>query len=243
MSSQHLSDVTWSQVAEFLARTSDAEGARHVLKKALTSEEEAWSKCVETLQLDEYVFLDGSSHAATPLSALRKRAQESNDARDALLPWSAYQQARCAVQKSHAAPVLAAFEEHGNPSTRLEEAYEWALCRSLATVAYHRYPQLNGLTGWQLGNHRAAFQDLEVHLLELERQRIAHELYSRPIEHGESFGGPGAFTEMALIQHQLSLPRRNVTLRNLIHRSGTALTPVETVLHDVADHGGGTAAA
>lgn len=106
---------------------------------------------------------------------------------------------------------------------RLSEAYEWVLHRSLATIVYRRYPQLGELTGWQLRNHRDAFQDLESRLQKLEQQRIAHELFSRPVEHGESFGGPRAFTEKALILHQLSLKKGSVTLRHLIRRAGTAL--------------------
>ena len=128
-----------------------------------------------------------------------------------------------AVKDSHAAPVLTALDEHGLSATKLSEAYEWALCRSLAAVVYRRHPELNELNRWQLGNHRAAFQELETRLQELERARIAYELYSRPVENGVSFGGPRAFTEKALIQHQLTLQRSSVTLRNLLRRAGTSL--------------------
>ena len=223
MSDLDLTDAAWAQVAEFLRAAPDAESAPRVVKEAFTLEGEAWSDCLETLQLDERIFLDGKEHETTPLPTLRERAQEGHAARESLLSWCAYQGARAAVKRSHAAPVLAAFDEHGISSTRLNEAYEWALYRSLAMVVYRRYPQLTELTSWQLSNHRAAFQRLDDDLQELERTRIAHELHSRPIEHGESFGGPSAFTEMALIQHQLSLQRSSVTVRNLMLRSGTAL--------------------
>ena len=58
--------------------------------------------------------------------------QEAREAQDALLSWSVYQRAQVAVQNSHAAPVLTALDEHGMSATKLSEAYEWALCRSLA---------------------------------------------------------------------------------------------------------------
>ena len=108
-------------------------------------------------------------------------------------------------------------------TTKLRDAYEWALYRSLVAIVYRRHPELNELNSWQLSNHRAEFQDLEARLQELERARIAYELYSRLVENGVSFGGPSAYTEKALIQHQLSLQRRSVTLRNLLRRAGTAL--------------------
>lgn len=223
MSSLDLSDATWSQVAELSARTPDADNEEDVLAQALTTEEESWSQCRTVLELDEREFLDGEFRTTVPLPALINRCIECRNMRDALLPWSAFQRARASVQNSHAAPVLAAIEESDVPLARLSEAYEWALHRSLATIVYRRYPQIAELTGWQLRNHRDAFQDLEARLQKLEQQRIAHDLFSRPVEHGESFGGPRAFTEKALILHQLSLQRSSVTLRHLIRRAGIAL--------------------
>ncbi len=223
MSALDLTDGAWSQVADFLAHATDVEEASLTLKEALTSVSEAWLACVESLQLDAAVFLDGGRHEAAGLGALRKRAQEARGAQDTLLSWSVYQRARRAVRQSHAAPVLASLDEHGMSATKLREAYEWTLYRSLAAIVYRRQPELNELNSWQLGYHRAAFQELEARLQELERARIAYELYSHPVENGVSFGGPSAFTEKALIQHQLSLQRSSVTLRNLFRRAGTAL--------------------
>lgn len=223
MSSLELPDATWSQVAELSARMPDADNEKNTLTQALTTEEESWSQCRAVLELDELEFLDGEFRTAVPLPVLIDRCKECRSARDALLPWSVFQRARKGVQDSHAAPVLAAIEESDVPLARLSEAYEWVLHRSLATIVYRSYPKLGELTRWQLRNHRDAFQDLEARLQKLEQQRIAHELFSRPVEHGENFGGPRAFTEKALIQHQLSLKKSSVTLRRLIQRAGTAL--------------------
>ena len=225
MSGAGLPDLAWDQAVELFVQTPDTERARQVLGDDIVSGEEAWSQCVETLWLDELTFLDGKCHEATPISVLRERARECQDARNTLLPWSAYQRARTAVTQGHAAPVLAAFDQHDIPVTQFEEAYEWALYRSLATVLYRRYPELNELSSWQLSNHRTAFQELEDRLQELERSRIAHELHSRSIEHGVSFGGPSAFTEKALIQNQIARQGKGlgITVRNLFGRAGTAL--------------------
>ena len=223
MSSLDLTDVAWSQTATFLEHATDVEEESSALKETFTSVSRAWVACVESLQLDAAEFLDGGEHETTKLETLRKRAQEAREAQDALLSWSVYQRAQVAVQNSHAAPVLTALDEHGMSATKLSEAYEWALCRSLAAVVYRLHPELNELKSWQLGNHREAFQELEARLQELERARIAYELYSRPVENGVNFGGPRAFTEKALVQHQLTLQRSSVTLRNLLRRAGTAL--------------------
>ena len=223
MSGLGLTDETWRHAAGYLPHATDTNNARLKLKEALTAESKAWLECVRSLQLDPQEFLDGGTHETTSLEALRLRAKESSNARNALLPWSIYQRARKTVGESHAATVLAALDEHDMPATRLHEAYEWALYRSLATVVYRRYPELNEISSWRLNDHRAAYQELDSRLQELERTRIAYEIHSRPVEKGISFGGPRSFTEKALIQQQLSLQRSSVTLRNLILRAGTAL--------------------
>jgi len=223
MSALGLSDAAWKQAATFLKQSADVEKSASTLRQAFIAAGEAWRACVESLQLDAAVFLDGDQHEATELGALRKRGREALGARDTLLSWGNYRRARKGVRESHAAPVLAALDERGMSSRKLRKAYEWALYRSLAARVYRRHPELNELSSWQLGNYREEFKDLEARLQDLERARIAHKLYSRTVDNGISFGGPSAFTEKALIQHQLSLQRSSVTLRNLLRRAGTAL--------------------
>ena len=223
MSELGLSDASWEQTATFLKQSADVEKSASALRQAFIAVADAWRECVESLELDAAVFLDGGQHETTGLGVLRKRAREAWDAQDTLLSWSSYRRARKGVQESHAAAVLAALDEHGMSARKLREAYEWALYRSLAAKVYRRHPELNELSSWQLGNYRDAFKELEARLQDLERARIAYELFSRTVDNGVSFGGPSAFTEKALIQHQLSLQRSSVTLRNLLRRAGTAL--------------------
>ena len=223
MSKLGLSDASWEQAATFLKQSADVEKRASVLRRASVAATDAWRECVESLELDAEVFLDGGQHETAGLGVLRRRAREALDARDSLLSWSSYRRARKGVQESHAGPVLAALDDHGMSARKLREAYEWALYRSLAARVYRLHPELNDLSGWQLGNHRNAFEGLEARLQDLERARIAYELFSRTVDNGVSFGGPSAFTEKALIQHQLSLQRSSVTLRSLLRRAGTAL--------------------
>ena len=223
MSGLGLSDASWEQAATFLKQSADVEKSASALRQAFIAVADAWRECVESLELDAAVFLDGGQHETTGLGVVRKRAREAWDAQDTLLSWCSYRRARKGVLESHAAPVLAALDEHGMSARKLREAYEWALYRSLAARVYRRHPELNELSSWQLGNYRDAFKELEARLQDLERARIAYELFSRTVDNGVSFGGPSAFTEKALIQHQLSLQRSSVTLRNLLRRAGTAL--------------------
>ena len=112
MSSLGLTDEAWRHAAGYLPHATDTNNGRLKLKEALTAESKAWLECVRSLQLDAQEFLDGGTHQTTSLEALRLRAKESSNARNALLPWSIYQRARKTVGESHAATVLAALDEH-----------------------------------------------------------------------------------------------------------------------------------
>jgi len=230
MSRLELSDADWEQATTFLKQSVDVEKSASVLSQALSAAGEAWRNCVESLAIREPTFLDGGSHETIGIGALRKRALEARDAQDTLLSWSRYRSARQSVRESHAAPVLAALDEHGMSARKLRAAYEWALYRSLTARVYRLHPELSGLNSSQLNNYRETFRDLEARLQDLERARIAYKLFSRTVDKGVSFGGPSAFTEKALIQHQLSLQRSSVTLRNLLRRAGTALLQMKPCL-------------
>ena len=223
MSELGVTDVCWRRVADFLADAAEPRCDGVSLRDALVSVRKAWQECAEALRLDERVFLDGGQPESLPFGALRRRAGECVDAANTLLSWCVYQRARNAVCASHAAPVLAALEEHDMRASWLGEAYEWALYRSLAAEVYRRHPVLRELDSGQLEDHRKEFRNLEARLQELERARIAHALFSAPVAHGVSFGRPGELTEKALIQRQLTLQRSSVTLRELMRRAGTAL--------------------
>ena len=223
MSELGLADASWSRVATLLASAGASGEAAASLEDALGSVSRAWQECVSALRLDEESFVDGGRHESVPLGSLRTRARECSDAADALLPWCVFQRARNGVLQSHAGPVLSALDEHDMRASWLRDAYEWAVNRSLATEVYRRHPLLIELDVGQLADHRAAFRKLEELLQELERNRIAYELHTRPVDQGVSFGKPGDFTEKALIQRQLSLQRSSVSLRQLIRRAGTAL--------------------
>lgn len=214
MSSLDLDDEIWRNIAGFCAQARSIGNICSEMQSVIERERKARSELAEALCLIEIEFLDGKFCDAAPVPDLRKRAEECLAAGAALLPSSAFRHARENVKRSHAAPVLAVVEEQGAPLARLDSAYESALYRSLSTFIYGRHPELRGLSGRQLRNHRNAFHDLESRLRELERARIVHVLRSRPVT---------AYSEMALLRYCLALQHSGLTPRELIHRASVAL--------------------
>ena len=87
---------------------------------------------------------------------------------------------------------------------------------------FERHPELQQVTGHDLENHRRAFVELDEKLLDLERRRVAHELFNREVVPGVSLGSPRDYTERALINHNVTLERSRLAVRDLLCRAGNA---------------------
>ena len=223
MSNLKLDDEVWRKIANFCAQTLNIGNMCSELQNVIEREREVWSELAEVLLLIEIEHLDGKFHDAERDPDLRKRAEECRAARAALLSSSSFQRAGENGQRSHAARMFAAVEEYDAPLARLDDAYESALCWSLFTVIYCRHPELGALSGRQLRNHHNAVEDIESRHQELERVRVAHELYSRPVEAEQRLGEPRAYGGMALIQDYLSLQHGKLTPREPVRRANVAL--------------------
>ena len=216
-------DEVLNRILECHRQLVDADSLRGKLPGCISGLMESWRNLSAHLQINEIEFLGGSAFALTPLSKIAEKSAACAGAGAELGAWCSYQRARKLVQHSHAAATLTASSETGISDDRLRVAYDRAFYRALAAGAFKRFPELHELSSGQLGNHRQAFKALEERLLDLERQRIAHKLYERPVDHGVSFGGPGEFSEKALLQHWLPLKRSRITVRDLCRRAGKAL--------------------
>jgi hypothetical protein len=193
------------------------------LREALACEQAGWRRCADFLQIEPIIFFDGLNRDEVRLADMIRRADAALAAEEMLLSWVNFRRRRAAVADGPAGKILAALESSDGSLGLLGASFEWVLFHSLASRIFGAYPQLNTLDGSQLLNHRKAFVDIEAKLLALERARIANKLHHREVPHGVTFGAPSHYTELGLIQYQVSLKRSSVSLRHLVRRAGNAL--------------------
>jgi very-short-patch-repair endonuclease len=209
----------WSLAASLAER--DDKGVR--LREVLADEQTAWVRCDEFLAIEPAAFFDGVKRHDVPLLTMIHRADAAMAAKEMLLSWINFRRRRAIVAEGPASKVLAALEASGGSLGLMEASFDWVLYQSLASQIFTAHPPLSELDGNQLLDHRAAFVELEGKLLELERVRIAHSACGRVIPPGVTFGAPSSYTELGLVQYQVSLKRSIVSLRQLVHRAGGAL--------------------
>jgi transcription elongation GreA/GreB family factor/very-short-patch-repair endonuclease len=209
----------WS-IAASLATSGD-KGEQ--LREALGHEQATWTHCADYLSIDPVVFFDGIKHEAVLVSVMLRRADDALAAEDLLLRWITFRRHYAVIAQGPAAKVLAALESDNSSLDLLGNSFEWVFYHSLASQIFRAHPELNTLDGSQLMDHRTAFVELEGKLLQLERARIAHKLHRREISRGVTFGAPSEYSELGLVQYQVSLKRSSVSVRELVRRAGDAL--------------------
>ena len=104
----------------------------------------------------------------------------------------------------------------------LIECVSW---RCLAAGVYEKYGgDLSRFSGQNLDEARAQLSELDIQILDNTRLEVAEQALalSRPPT-GVGMGKKSEFTELALIQHEVSKKQRFISVRDLIQRAGVAL--------------------
>lgn len=224
MNNLNLSASIWCKALSLIRNESVTDNLLKELRTILNKELENWQKLVMLLEINEKEFLRGKVHKNSTISTLISRVDECQRSKEVLKYWSSYQSPRKKILKSHAKEILIELEENDIPLDRLPDVYNLSYYSSLMEKIYQEFPSLKEIGGGQLLKHQEEFREYENKLMGLESKRIVDALYSKKIMEGITTGRPSELTEFALIHFQCSLKRMSINLRNLIARSGTALS-------------------
>ena len=224
MNNLNLSASVWSKALSLIRSDSVTHNSLKELSATLSKELEHWQWLVKSLEIKEKEFLRGEVHKNSSIGTLITRVDECLRGKEVLKYWSTYQSSRKKIIDSHAMEILTEIEERKFPLNRLRDVYNFSYYSSLMEKIYQEFPSLKEIGAGQLLRYQEEFREYEKKLMELESQRITHQLFSNKIEEGVTIGRPSELTEFALIQHQCSLKRMSINLRNLIFRSRKALS-------------------
>jgi very-short-patch-repair endonuclease len=218
-----LSDEVCHAIFELACeRPGSVDALKWDLKATLERVEETWRTLCGIAGIDEATFFAPSRMQTLSLGVLVDRAARCGAGGQALSTWHGLQLARSAALETPGRIVVEILERAGLPLTDLVRAFDFVLYRGLASVVYQDHADLQLISGHQLRDSRKALAQLDENLLDLERRRIAYELFRRQVDPGIGMGRPGDYTERALIQHSVSLQRSPLAIRDLLRRAGTA---------------------
>lgn len=141
-----------------------------------------------------------------------------------LQPLSRYLAAAKACDTPVLAPFAMALKAGDLRAEALALAFERALYVSISKEVFRQNSELDGFSGRTHEKLRAEFQALDIEIIKLNGQRVAHHVDANkqiPI----SYCGPKAadYTEAALINRELAKTKRHIPIRQLLRRAGKTL--------------------
>lgn len=146
---------------------------------------------------------------------------------DGLLDWVHYARFRNAATDVATAPLIRAAEEGYPLFADLPAVWRYCAYRSAALKAFKGAEALYSKNGSERNQERKQFRRLDEALMEARRTAIAAKVHSKLPPAGS--GGPrvGDMTQMALLRHQWGLQKPRISIRDLMHRAGTAVQSLQ----------------
>jgi len=141
----------------------------------------------------------------------------------ALPSYSAFLRAVNQAARGGLGPVLAAYDTARVDYHDLSTAVDACVFQSLAREVLEADSRLRSHAGATHEAVKARFQELDREILELHRRQLASTLLATPVPSGNGVGPKSQWTELALLQHQVSLKRSTLPMRALFTRAGAAI--------------------
>ena len=161
--------------------------------------------------------------AKEPIVSLANGFRRASVAPDELMPSIMFQRTVVEAREDGLAAILDAYEEAGKHYAELVPVYERVLYRSLAKSLIEKFPTWQRGGGLSLGDIRAQFQNLDVRVMEMQRQSLVAKLSSAPIPEGIKSQKKGECTEAVLIRNEVAKKMRHIPLRDLFSRASNAI--------------------
>lgn len=193
------------------------------LQPSLAEFHKARDEMLRTTGLDEEVFLDGVTQSVD-LRRIIERTGECLAATKRLPAWMSWRRLFAQAEKEGVSFVPSAMIGDRRPLVGLADAYKAVLDHSRAHNIYHVYdPDIASLSGISQESLRKRFQRLDREILTFQRQMVAAAAANRVVPFGNGRGLKQSYTNLALIQHEISKKARHIPIRDLVKRAGRAM--------------------
>lgn len=230
------SEIPWNSTAAEALRNYYLDSlARNVLPAAFnhmsrfikhsTDEKAAYA----TLCKNYYVVFDPNDVESNPrdvtLGGAEKRLKLSIDNQEEWNAWVSYTNSLHAIRSldSHLKHIARAYHRGDITTDQMHTCAEYLFYNTHAQNAVRKHKELFEFDTNTHDNVRRRFTRLDDELCNLHRQLIAARLCTRRPPRGTSGQHVGDMTEMILLDHQLSLTRPRLSMRQLMARAGRAL--------------------
>ncbi|MGH9661129.1 MAG: DUF4011 domain-containing protein, partial [Bryobacteraceae bacterium] len=160
---------------------------------------------------------------AESLETLATKAERALGEREELAQWLHLLRAREESAQGGLGKLTALADGSRIEPAHLLPAFRFVFYNTLARSAFAEHPDLFGFSGVTQEQIREQFAKADKQVIRLCRERVAAIVDRRQVPYGRQSGPVKTWTELALITHEISKQKRHIPIRQLVHRSATAL--------------------
>jgi superfamily I DNA and/or RNA helicase/very-short-patch-repair endonuclease len=195
------------------------------LKQQVEAIKDHWKAIQSIGDIEEkWFFSHPHSFVQQTWEALLSRLETCLQQPEQLNNWSILGEALAAAKREGLEIIYGPLIEANQPLESLCKAYELVLYRSLARYAYAidngLLSRFNGIDQEQALLRLAA---LDREIIQLSKERLRNLLLERAPPAGVGYGKKSAYTELALIKHEVNKQKRHISIRQLMQRAKEAL--------------------
>jgi len=142
---------------------------------------------------------------------------------DWLMTWIDYKKVKGRLTTEGLETIVNKLEGKEVASQNLNKVLSLCIYHQLAKEVFSENQYLSDFSGVEQNSFRKKFREYDCKLQSLQREMIASKASKRRTVPGISAGKVSQYTEMGLINHEISKKKKHVPLRALIKRAGASL--------------------
>lgn len=151
------------------------------------------------------------------------KLDELNENIDNLSIWIDYKKLLLRIKKLGLISIINSIENETLPKEFIIEAYYYNFYNSLLKSAFRKHPLLNRFSRLSHEEVINTFKALDLKLLELNKEYVASKSSEKEMPYSYGGGSVRDFTNLRLIEHEISKKKRHIPIRQLIKRAGEAI--------------------
>jgi very-short-patch-repair endonuclease len=215
---------SWLLTEDVVDRLTHVHHAAAALGTGIGGCRDLWERFEARASIEPREWFGGSNGIEqSRLDSMIQRAQHAISGESQLSSWLDYLRAREQLSADGLAPLVALAEANQIAPRQLIEAFHFVFANSLVHAAFKHHPDLAQFSGLSHNEIRKRFAQLDRESIELHRKQTAWKIDQRRVPMGLGSGPVSTWTELELIENEISKQKRHIPLRQLMLRAGRAL--------------------
>lgn len=185
-----------------------------------------WVDFTEFVELDLqqwYVAETAEEWNSIHMDHICARLDRAKNAPLDLSGWLEYIRSRKALEEVRLTTIISLAEQGELEPAQLQSAYDFAIYNGLTSLILKAHPTLLNFSRNRHEKIREQFVKLDNEILDLYRERAAHQISRRKVPPGIGTGPVRDYTDRALLDHEIQKQRGHIPIRALVNRAHQAL--------------------